>query len=86
MASPKLLRFLGMGNMSASDQATLAYDPPAVPQDLAALAAAVLQLQNTVNALQFNYNLHQHAALNAAPSTNLATSTAQAAQNLFTAS
>lgn len=84
-SAPKPLKFLGMGNMSTSDQAAVEYDPPAIPQDPAALAAAVLQLQNTVNELIARHNAL--CAASALPSTaNEVTGAGQAATNLFTAS
>lgn len=91
MAAPKLLRFLGMGNMSASDQSALAYDPPATPQDPAALAAAVAQLQNTVNELIKHFNAHTHSGVTTGAGSTGAVSETQTGagatpQNLFTTS
>lgn len=42
-----------------------------VPANTQDLAAAVEQLQETVNKLIAGFNAHQHAAFNAAPSTGL---------------
>lgn len=86
MAAPLAPRDAGGVPLTTAQQKRIQYGPPFVPPDSNALWAAVVQLQNTVNALQFNFNLHQHSALNAAPSTNLDTAAAQAAQNLFTVS
>lgn len=83
MAAPKLLRFLGMGNMSPSDQVSVEYDPPAIPQDPAALAAAVLQLQNTVNELIVRHNA---LCVSTTYVGDEVTGAGAAASNLFTAS
>lgn len=91
MAAPKSPRALGMAaTPSSQDIAALQYDPPAVPQDPAALAAAVLQLQNTVNSLIAYILTHTHSgvttgASNSGAPTSAFTGTAQSAQNLFTA-
>jgi hypothetical protein len=86
MAAPKTVKKLGGAIPSASDLAAAAYDPPAVPLDDGTVMQAVNQLQNTLNELIKHYNAHQHAALNAAPSTELHTGAGASAQNLFTAS
>lgn len=86
MAAPKLVKALGGAIPTAADNAAAAYDPPATPLDDGTVRQAVNQLQNTVNELIKHFNAHQHAALNAAPSTDLHTGAGATAQNLFTAS
>lgn len=85
MAAPKQVKVLGGANPTAQDLVGAQYDPPAAPLDQGTIRQAIIQLQNTVNDLIANYNAHQHAALNAAPSTNLENGAGSAAQNKFTA-
>jgi hypothetical protein len=82
MAKPVTLK--NMAGDSVKELLVASDDNPGTPLNIAVLARAVLQLQNTVNALIYNYNLHQHSGLNAAPATNAADEEEQAAQDLFT--
>lgn len=84
MAAPKAVKKLGGATPSAQDLVAFQYDPPAVPLDYGSVVQAINQLANTVNELIKHYNAHQHAALNAAPSTDLHTGAGATAQNLFT--
>lgn len=86
MAAPKAVKRLGLANPSAADIAAAQYGPPSAPLDGNSAIAAVVQLGNTLNELIKHFNAHQHAALNAAPSTDLHTGAGAVAQNLFTAS
>lgn len=88
MAAPKTIR------RKAGDKLTAADSDTQVPLNLADIAAAVTQLQNTVNALIVVFNAHVHTentagsyAQNASTgvSTTTVDGTPQSAANDFTA-
>lgn len=56
-----------------------------VPANQQDIAAAVEQLQDSLNEVIVRFNAHQHAALNAVPSTTLVTGAGAADASLFTA-
>lgn len=76
MAAPVKIR-----SKTGTTRTTGAIQVPTNDQDL---AAAVEQLQATVNELIKHFNAHQHSALNAAPATDLHTGAGATAQTLFT--
>ena len=83
MAARKIIQTLA-GTKRPSRNSSTGRSTVAVPVNSAHLADAIEQLQETVNELQVRFNAHQHSALNAAPSTNQVTGTAQADAGLFT--
>lgn len=88
MAAPKTLKNLS-GVQPTS--ARLGYDPPSEPMDLASLASAIAQAQNTINELISKFNSHTHSGVTVGAGSTGGTSAAitgagAAATNLFTAS
>lgn len=89
MAAPKPIKRLAGDTPNQSTFATT--DNPAVPLNPAQMAAAIVQLQNTVNALQAAFNTHTHSGVTTGAGTSGTVSTpltsaAASAQNLFTTS
>lgn len=88
MAAPKTINNLAGDTPKAAELAT---SHPSKQLNLNDVAAAILQLQNTVNALQAAFNTHTHSGVTAGAGTSgtvstALTATAASAQNLFTTS
>lgn len=94
MAAPKAIKDK-TGNTPKSGE--IASDNPQRPLNLFTLAAAVVQLQNSLNELVVKYNAHVHtentnatyaqnATTGVPQAAGLVSGTAQTAANLFTAS
>lgn len=80
-SAPKVVKTLSQETPSAKQ---LAASPPASPMDQAAMAAAILQLQSTVNELIVRHN--ELAGAGSVPQVGMkVTGAGQAASNLFTA-